>query len=51
MDIEYFERTMQEMYEAKEVLKGIADLRAGRVVDGDSAMSRIIMAGGIQRKS
>jgi prevent-host-death family protein len=41
MDIEYYERTMQRMYEAKMVMEGLDDVREGRVVDGDAALSHI----------
>ena len=41
MDIEYYERTMQRMYEAKMVMEGLDDVREGRVVDGDAALSEI----------
>lgn len=41
MDIEYYERTMQKMYEAKLVADGIQDMKAGRVVDGDTAIDSI----------
>ena len=41
MDIESYERTMQKMYEAKAVLQGLADVKAGRTVDGDTAISTL----------
>ena len=41
MDIEYYERTMQKMYEAKAVIEGLEDIKAGRTVDGDAAISNI----------
>ena len=41
MDIEYYERTMKKMDEAKALIDGIADIDAGRVVDGDSAIRDI----------
>lgn len=41
MDIEYYERTMKKMYEAKALIDGIADVDAGLVVDGDSAIRDI----------
>ncbi|MBR1383648.1 MAG: type II toxin-antitoxin system Phd/YefM family antitoxin [Ruminococcus sp.] len=41
MDIEYYERTMRKMYEAKLVNEGLEDVKAGRVVDGESAVSEI----------
>ena len=41
MDIEYYERTMQKMYEAKAVMEGLKDVKAGRIVDGEMAISDI----------
>ena len=41
MDIEYYERTMQKMAEAKAVLDGLADVKAGKVVDGNAAIQNI----------
>ena len=41
MDIEYYEHTMQKMYESKIVTEGLEDLKAGRTVDGDSAIRKI----------
>jgi PHD/YefM family antitoxin component YafN of YafNO toxin-antitoxin module len=41
MDIEYYERTLQKMYEAKAVLDGLADLKSGKTVDGESTMSEL----------
>ncbi|MCD8301371.1 MAG: type II toxin-antitoxin system Phd/YefM family antitoxin [Clostridiales bacterium] len=41
MDISYYERTMQKMYEAKAVMEGIEDVRAGRTIDGDTAINNI----------
>ena len=41
MDIEYYERTMQKMAEAKAVLDGLADVKAGKVVDGKAAIQNI----------
>jgi PHD/YefM family antitoxin component YafN of YafNO toxin-antitoxin module len=41
MDIEYYERTMQKMNEAKAVMEGLADVKAGRTVDGDEVFSEI----------
>ena len=38
MDIEYFERTMRKMYEAQAIITGMEDVKAGRVVDGASAL-------------
>ena len=41
MDIEYFEKTMRKMYEAQALLSGMQDVKAGRVVDGPSAVQNI----------
>lgn len=41
MDIEYYERTMQKLYEASAVLKGLEDVKAGRTVDGESAIRTV----------
>ena len=41
MDIEYYERTMQKMYEAKTVMEGIEDVKAGRLVDVETVIGNI----------
>ena len=41
MDIEYYERTMQKMYEAKIIMEGLEDVKAGQTVDGEKAISDI----------
>ena len=41
MDIDYYERTMQEMEEAKLILEGLDDVEAGRTVDGPTAMAEL----------
>jgi PHD/YefM family antitoxin component YafN of YafNO toxin-antitoxin module len=41
MDIGYYERTMQKLYEAKAVLDGLADVAAQRTVDGEAALEEI----------
>jgi len=41
MDIEYYERTMQKLYEASAVMKGLEDVKAGRTVDGESAIRTV----------
>ena len=41
MDIDYYERTMHKIYEAKQVNDGLADIENGRVVDGDDVKQRI----------
>lgn len=41
MDIEYYERTMRKMYEAKLINESLEDIRAGRVVEAEKALSDI----------
>ena len=41
MDIEYYERTMQKVYEAKTIIDGLADVKANRIIDGDEAINSI----------
>lgn len=41
MDIEYYERTMQKVFEAKTIMEGLEDVKTGRTVDGDAAISNI----------
>lgn len=41
MDIEYYERTMQKMYEAKALLEGLEDVKEGRTEDGNDAIKRL----------
>lgn len=41
MDIEYYERTMKEMEEAKLIMEGLRDVDEGRVVDGPMALEEI----------
>ena len=41
MDIAYYERTMQKVYEAKTVLDGLADVKSGKVTDGETAIQNI----------
>lgn len=38
MDIEYYERTMQKVFEAHAIMEGLKDVEAGHVVDGDIAL-------------
>ena len=35
MDIEYYEKTMRKMDEAKSILDGLEDAKSGNTVDGD----------------
>ena len=41
MDIEYYERTMQAMEEARMINKGIEDYEQGRVIDGKSSLKKL----------
>ena len=41
MDIDYYERVMREMYEAKCILNGLDDIENGRVFDGETVISEI----------
>ena len=39
MDIDYYDKTMQRLYEAKAVLEALEDEKAGRVKDGDTVIA------------
>lgn len=41
MDIDYYEKTMRKMYEAKTILEGLEDAKSGNTVDGDAAIFNI----------
>lgn len=41
MDIDYYEKTMRKMYEAKTILEGLEDAKSGSTVDGDTAISNV----------
>ena len=41
MDIDYYEKTMRKIYEAKIILGGLEDVKFGNTVDGKSAVSNI----------
>jgi len=41
MDIEYYEKTMSKIYEAKLVNDGLADIENGKTLDGDSVRARM----------
>lgn len=41
MDIEYYERTMRKVHEAKVIKEGLEDLSNGRTVDGEKAIDDI----------
>ena len=47
MDIEYYEKTMNKIYEAKLVNDGLSDLANGNTVDGDSVKARMAEKYGI----
>lgn len=41
MDIEYYEKTMRKMNEAKTILDGLKDVKSENTVEGDAAISNI----------
>lgn len=41
MDIDYYERIMRQMVEAKEIMDAIEDIKDGRTIDGSQAISDI----------
>ena len=41
IDIEYYERTMQKMYDAKMIMEGLDDLKINQTIDGDEALNSI----------
>ncbi len=41
MDIDYYEKTMRQVVEAKAIIDGLNDLKQGKVVDGDTAIANI----------
>ena len=41
MDIEYYEKTMKEVYEAKAIAEALEDIAAKKTKDGDAAISNI----------
>ncbi len=41
MDIDYYEKTMRKMDEAKTILDGLKDVKSGNTVEGDTAISNI----------
>lgn len=41
MDIDYFEKTMRKMDEAKTILDGLKDVKSENTVEGDAAISNI----------
>lgn len=41
MDIDYYEKTIRKMDEAKTILDGLKDVKSGSTVEGDTAISNI----------
>lgn len=41
MDIEYYERTIQKIYEARMIIEGLEDVNEGRISDGKSVIDNI----------
>ena len=41
MDIEYYEKTMQKMYEAKAVIEGLKDIKERNTEDGVETMRKL----------
>lgn len=41
MEIDYYEKTMRKMDEAKTILDGLKDVKSGNTVEGDAAISNI----------
>ena len=41
MDIDYYERTMRKIYEAKLVGEGLADLEQGKTVEGSAVKKKL----------
>ena len=41
MDIKYYEKTIQKMYEAKAVIEGLKDLKEGNTEEGAETMRKL----------
>lgn len=41
MDIEYYEKTMRKVYEAKVINEGLADLESGKMLDGEELETKL----------
>ena len=41
MDIDYYEKTMKKIDEARLILDGLNDVKSGNTIDGDTAISNI----------
>lgn len=50
MDIEYYERTMKEMEEAKLIMEGLKDVDEGRTYDGPTVMKELREKYGLKLK-
>lgn len=47
MDIEYYEKTMAKIYEAKLIADGLSDAENGKTEDGDAVKARLAEKYGI----
>ena len=47
MDIEYYEKTMAKIYEAKLIADGLSDVEHGKTEDGDAVKARLAKKYGI----
>lgn len=47
MDIEYYEKTMAKIYEAKLIADGLSDVENGKTEDGDAVKARLAEKYGI----
>ncbi len=47
MDIEYYEKTMAKIYEAKLIADGLSDVEHGKTEDGDAVKARLAEKYGI----
>lgn len=41
MDIEYYEKTMRKVYEAKVINEGLADLESEKMLDGEELKTKL----------
>lgn len=47
MDIDYYEKTLGKIYEAKLVNEGLSDIESGKTADGDDVRARMAEKYGI----
>ena len=47
MDIEYYEKIMSKIYEAKLVNEGLSDIEESKTVDGDTVKARMAERSGL----